>query len=115
MTLANGFVRLSPSCAKETVCRSVERTADGQAAALQDMGVDHRRPDVFVPQQFLDCSDVIMVFQQVGREAMAEGVARHALFKSSGACCGAHRFLQIALVKMMASYHAGARVRRKLI
>ncbi len=38
------------------------------------MGVNHRRTDVHVPEQFLNSSDVIAIFKQMGGKGMAQGV-----------------------------------------
>jgi hypothetical protein len=46
----------------------IQGRAHGQAAALEHVGVDHGRLDVFVAQQFLDGADVVAVFEQVGGE-----------------------------------------------
>lgn len=48
--------------------QKVHRTPDTSAAAVQDVGVDHRRTDVPVSQQFLDRADIVPVFEQMGRE-----------------------------------------------
>ena len=52
----------------------VKRAADAAAAAVQDVGVDHRGADVAVAQQLLDGSDVVAALQQVGGEGVAERV-----------------------------------------
>jgi hypothetical protein len=39
------------------------------------VGVDHRRADIGVAEEFLHRADVVAVFEQVGRKRMAEGVA----------------------------------------
>jgi hypothetical protein len=40
------------------------------AALVEDMGVDHRRADVPMPEQFLNRLDVVAVFQQVRGECV---------------------------------------------
>jgi hypothetical protein len=40
------------------------------AALVEDMGVDHRRADVPMPEQFLNRPDVVAVFQQVRGECV---------------------------------------------
>ena len=37
----------------------VQGAADGQAAALEDVGVDHGGFDILVAEQFLDGADVV--------------------------------------------------------
>jgi len=38
------------------------------------MGVDHRGLDILVTEEFLDCPDIVAIFEEVGGEAVAEGV-----------------------------------------
>lgn len=44
------------------------------AAALEDMGVEHRGVHVLVAEEFLDGADVVASRQEVGGEGVAEGV-----------------------------------------
>jgi hypothetical protein len=39
------------------------------------VGVDHGGAHVGVAEQFLDCADIVAVFEEVGGERVAEGVA----------------------------------------
>ena len=48
----------------------VGRAAHGGRAPVEDVGVDHRRRDVAVAEEFLHGADVVAVFEQVGRERM---------------------------------------------
>ncbi len=48
--------------------QDVHRTSYAAPAEVEDMGVNHRRTDVPVPQQFLDRPDVVSVLEQVGGE-----------------------------------------------
>ena len=43
------------------------------------MSVDHRGPNVRVPQKLLHCPDVVAAHQEVGGEGVAQGVARRGL------------------------------------
>jgi len=40
------------------------------------VGIDHRRPDILMPEQFLNRPNVIAILQEVGGEGMPKGVAR---------------------------------------
>ena len=40
----------------------------------QDKGVDHGRLDAPVAEELLDGADVVVIFQQVGGEGVAEGI-----------------------------------------
>ena len=46
----------------------VERAPDAAPALVQDMGIDHRRSDIAMAEQFLDRPDVVTAFQQMGCE-----------------------------------------------
>ncbi len=39
------------------------------------MGIDHRRTDVLVPEQFLHGADIVPGFQQMGGKRMAERIS----------------------------------------
>src|SRR5450759_905083 len=52
----------------------VQGAADGQASPVEDVGIDHGRFDVLVAQKFLDGADVVVVLQEVGSKAVAQGV-----------------------------------------
>ena len=44
-------------------------------ASIQDMGIDYRGTDSAVPQELLNGSDVVAVFQQMCGERMTQRVA----------------------------------------
>lgn len=52
---------------------------DVERAAVEDVGVDHRRTDVFVAEEDLDGSDVGSVFEEMGCEGVTKGVRGDAL------------------------------------
>ncbi len=54
----------------------IGRALDAAASFVQNVRVDHRRPNVLVAQQFLYGPDVVASFDQVGGEAVPEGVGR---------------------------------------
>ena len=58
-------------------------------------------------QEFLDCSDVITIFQQVRSEGMAQGVTPGVLSDPSFKPCLAKCTLQYRLVKMLPSLFTG--------
>jgi len=39
----------------------IRRAMNSLTAAIQDMGIDHRGTDIFVPQEFLNGPDVVAV------------------------------------------------------
>lgn len=59
---------MSPRCAHQTVGWA----ADPHSAPIQYMGIDHRRADISVPQQFLYSPDVVAVFQEMRGKGMAQ-------------------------------------------
>ena len=60
--------------------QDVHRTSNGAPAAVEDVGVNHRRADVPVSQQLLDRPDVVSVLEQMGGERVAECVAGDTFF-----------------------------------
>ena len=53
----------------------VQGASDTQPSAVEDVGVLHRGADAGVAEEFLDRSDVVSVFQEMGGKRVAEGVA----------------------------------------
>jgi hypothetical protein len=49
--------------------------ANASRSTVEDMGVNHRRFDVVMAQEFLDRSDIVTAFQQVSCEGMPKRVA----------------------------------------
>lgn len=71
------------------------------------MGVDHGGFDVFVPEEFLYGSDVVVVLEEMGGEGVAEGVGCDA-FADSGDLLGfADGALEGGFVDVMAGGLAG--------
>lgn len=52
---------------------------DGKTTTLEYVGVDHSGADVFVAEEFLNGAYVVSVLEEVGGEAVSEGVTRDAL------------------------------------
>jgi hypothetical protein len=92
----------------------VERATYGQAAAVEDMGVDHSGLDVAMAEEVLDCSYVVAVLEEVSGEGMAEGMATDA-FGDAGVEGGeADGLLEGAAAGVMPAAEAGARIGRDL-
>ena len=51
--------------------RGAGRAAHRHSRSIEDVGVDHGRGDIPVPQQFLDASDVVATLKQVGWQRSA--------------------------------------------
>ena len=56
--------------------QGVSGAAHSPVPLVQHVGVNHRLADVAVSEQLLDGADVVVVFQQMGREGMPKGVRR---------------------------------------
>jgi hypothetical protein len=95
------------------VLESVHRALHASAAAVQHVGVDHRRLDAPVAQQLLYGPDVVAGNQQVGREGMAKSVAGRGLDDARFPHCRMEGPLDPSLVKVMTAPFPGARVLRE--
>jgi len=71
------------------------------------MCVNHGCLDILVPQQFLDRSDVVTAFKQMGSEGMPEGVAGRLLYQTGPHHRRTHRFLHKRLIDVMPPLFAG--------
>jgi hypothetical protein len=89
---------------------AVERADDAERPAVDDMGVDHRRPHVFVAQQRLNRPDIGARLEQVGREAVAERLACRALGKPRRASCAVHGFLYRRFVQVLKNLSTRRRI-----
>ncbi len=98
--------RLAPG-ARARPEQPVRRTPHGGRAAVEDMRVDHRRRHIGVSEQVLHGADVVAVFEQVGGEAVSEGVAGGAFAESRGDDGLVDGVLQDRLVEMVPGGLAG--------
>lgn len=97
-----------------TPLNGVEWAADGAATvALQDVGVDHRRFHIRVTEELLDGANVVVVFQKVRGEGVAQAMTACVFFDA----CRTHGFFHGALhgglVEMMPAFDAAAGIDRK--
>ena len=81
----------------------IERTANTEGALIENVGIDHSGFEVFVPEEFLDGADIIAIFEQVGCEAMAQGMAAYFFVDLGGADGSFERSLECSVVEMMAA------------
>ena len=86
------------------VSRHVQRAADSACAVAQHVGVDHRRRDVAMAEQFLHRADVVAPLEQVRREGMAKAVTGHALVDSRCPCRIRDGPLDDGLVQVMPAF-----------
>jgi hypothetical protein len=82
-SLGSGFVSCRPSpgptSIKQSLQQTIDRTAHRFVSQFEHMRKNHRHPDIFVAQQFLNRPDVIPGTQQVGRKTVSESVTPHPL------------------------------------
>lgn len=62
-------VRRGYKC-QEVKISLIQWTSDGQAAALENMSIDHGGAHIFVAEEFLYGADVVAGLQEVGSEGM---------------------------------------------
>lgn len=85
----------------------VEGALDIEAADIGEVGIDLRRTDVFMPQEFLNGAEVIAVFDESCSERMAEGMTAPKFRDTGLADGGFDGALERALVDMVAVFGAG--------
>ena len=86
---------------------TVQRAADGQATAIEDVGVDHGGGDIFVAEKFLNRADIVTIFKQVGGKAVAKGVGANWLGQTHLLGSFADSFSQPAFIQMVSPDFAG--------
>ena len=62
-TQAMGTLFWNQATSRLTIQQPIDGTLYGPPAAIEDVGVNHRRFDAFVPQQLLDGSYVVPMFK----------------------------------------------------
>ena len=85
--------------------QSIPRAADGQAASIEDMRVQHRRSHIAMPEQLLDRADVISPFEQMGRKRVAQAVARRWLCNPTCSDSRTERTLDRCRMQVIAAAH----------
>ena len=104
MTLRDNTIRAASESGGPAACwLPVEGTADATGAPIEHVGVDHRRADVIVAEQFLDGADVVAVFEQVCGEGMTESMRGRVLADARGARGRGDDALDGAFMKVMAA------------
>jgi len=98
--------------------RLIQRGADGESAAIQDVGVDLSGFDIFVAQEFCPCptpprgvggppgvnrSNVVTRFEQMGGKGVAQSMGTSRFSKADALCSDANGFLEGAFVQVVAS------------
>lgn len=92
---------------------NVERALHSSRAAVHYVRVNHRRTHVAMPQQLLDCSNIVPRLKKMRCERVPERVATHCLRYTRLEHRTAHVPLQHSLVQMMSTTLACSLVRVK--
>src|SRR5215510_11388721 len=82
----------------------IQRTPHADTRLLHDVGVDHRRRDILVPEELLHRPDIIASLEQVGCKGMTKSMAAHGLAETSQPASLANRLLQAILMHVMAAH-----------
>ena len=86
----------------------VHRAVHTPSSAIEQVGLDHRGPHVFVAEQLLDRAHTIPIREEVGGEGVPKRVARGAPGQASLANRGPEGFLYDGFVDVMAPLLARA-------
>lgn len=89
---------------------SIQWTAHASATTIQHVSVNHGRPHIFVSEQFLDCANVISVFQQMSGETVTEGVVTRRFVDADCSHRIFHRLLQHPFADVMSLDCSGNRI-----
>lgn len=91
--------------AKTSNC--IHRAAHTLASPVQDVGVNHGRPHVLMPEKLLDRSDVVSTLEKMGRERVSQCMALRLLDNASITHSRLHCFLDYRFINMIAPLLAG--------
>jgi hypothetical protein len=83
--------------------KSINGAANASRSTVEDMGIDHRRFDIIMAQEFLDRSDIVTAFEQVSGKGMPERMASSSLRQSRLRDRISHGFLNQGFVNVMAT------------
>jgi len=90
--------------------RRFHRALDSPAAAVEDVGVDHRSLHAPVPQELPNRSNVVSAHEEIGREGMTERMASGVLGDVGPTRCVVEGSLDRPLVQVVAASFFSARV-----
>lgn len=93
---------------------SVYGTLDADGSAVENVCVDHGRPDITMSQQGLDGANVRAVFEQMCREGMSEGVGGDSFRNFCSSCGAADGALGAGFCDVMAADDSGSGIAREL-
>ena len=82
----------------------IERTPYPVPAALQHMRVDHGGADIFMSQEFLHCTNIITILQEMRGKAVPERMTTAALSETGLAYRVLDRLLEHRFSHMMSAF-----------
>jgi len=91
-------------------CLAIQRAAHSFGATIEDVSINLCRFNVLVAEEFLHSADIVAGFQEMGGEAVAEGVGCGRFGDAAGLDRGADSALQIGVVGVVAAGNAAARI-----
>src|SRR6185369_12142464 len=97
-----------------SLLKAIERAFRPASALAEHMGINHRRRNVIVPQQFLDRPDVRPALEQVGCVRVTKGMTADVLVNANQRHRSLDRSVQGRLIQMMAPLGTGPRVDRQV-
>ncbi len=106
-SLPDNVPPLIPNLASEQLADPLQWPADTASALVQDVSIDHRRPNVTVPKEFLHGPNVIARFNQVRGERVAERVGRRALVQAGFTSRRLDRLLHVGFVIVVTISNSG--------
>ena len=93
--------------------QAIRGTAHAEPPAVHDMRVNHRRPQVSVPEKLLNRADVRAALEQMRREGVSQGMTGGP-FRQPGCANGGRECpLERRVMQMIATACSGARFNRR--
>lgn len=85
----------------------IYRTSNPLTSFVENMCIDHRCADIFMPHQFLNCTDIVPSFKQMGRKTVTEGMAADSLYDAGTGDSLSDRPLQNCFMHVMTALFSG--------
>lgn len=94
MDLLEHIDRLYRRLRRNMIAFSVQGTSHAENVSARHMGIDHGGLERCVPQELLDCPDIVALFQEMSGKAVTKGVRRNPLRDPSRRCGPVDRLLE---------------------
>ena len=89
----------------------IQRTGRANTGLTENMGINHGGRYVCMPRQFLHGTNIVIRFQQMRCETVAQGMTSHPLVDVAGCSRALDHLLQRAFVQMMTTDRTPAGIR----